>query len=63
MITTEIVLIFLGVICGLTVLVGLNGGWRWARRMFLFGLVAGCVQLALIELTFGVGTWAAEVSR
>lgn len=63
MITIELVLVLLGVICGLTVLVGLAGGWRWGRRMFLFGLVAGCVQLVFVEAMHAVGTWAAEVSR
>ncbi|MEW2568376.1 hypothetical protein [Streptomyces sp. NPDC047070] len=40
-------------------LAGLAGGWRWAGRAFLFGLVVFCVEAAVIEFgpVLGEALW------
>lgn len=40
---------------------GMSGSWRWAWRLFLFGLAWAAVELALIVFVPAVGAWVLEV--
>lgn len=60
----EVALCMLAAVVFVALVVGLAGGWRWVGRLFLFGLVAAAVQLALIALVFPhVATWLIGVTR
>lgn len=56
--TVDLALLLLAVVTVLTFIAGLAGGRRIASRVFLFGLVVGCIQLAVIELvSSGATEW------
>jgi hypothetical protein len=57
MTVVDFALVLLAVLAILIPLTAWGCGWRIARRLLVFGLAAGCVQLALIQLVPTVGNF------
>lgn len=55
-------LTMLATVIVLTLLIGgMSGSWRWAWRLFLFGLAWTAVEFSLIAFVPAVGAWVMEV--
>lgn len=58
----SLALTLLGTVTVLVLLIGgMSGSWRWAWRLFLFGLAFAAVEFALIAFVPAVGAWVTEV--